>query len=531
MPHGANGAATTTSPPEPMPRLLALLPLSLPFALAAQTPARRPADDAAAALTAPRPADIVAARTVAPVVTRGTVKLASGTTLAYTATTGEMPIRNTQTDSTEGSIFFVYYQRDGAGEPEKRPLTIVFNGGPGSSTVWLHMGAYGPKRVKRLDDGSAGPPPYTYEDNPYTLLDQTDLVFLDPVGTGFSRPSRPQDGPKFWGLDEDVRATGEFVRLFLTRYERWASPKFVSGESYGTTRAAHLSGWLIDNGIALNGVALISTVLNFELSRTDRGNDIAYAGYFPSHAFTGWFHKKLDAELQRMSAEQFRAAVDQFTANEYVPFLAKGDGATTPAERKAMYAKLARWTGLSEAFITEHDGRIPLSHAQTSLLASERKIHGRLDSRFTAYNTDAGAANPTFDPSESNIRNSYTPVMNDYVRRALGWKDERPYWILGGGIGPWRYEQGKYPNVVPSLEKAFVKNPDMKLYVALGYYDMATPYWAVQYTLDHMIVEPKVRAGFQKGYFTAGHMMYIDEASIKQMRSELRKFIESAVPR
>ena len=517
-----------------MPRCLValslLLPSLLPSLLGAQS-SRRPAADTTSVTPAGARATTEGFKPAGVVTTRGTVRLASGQSLAYTATTGEMPIRNPQTDSTEGTIFFVYYQRDGAGDPEKRPLTIVFNGGPGSSTVWLHMGAYGPKRVKKLDDGSSGPPPYTYEDNPYTLLDQTDLVFLDPVGTGYSRPARPTDGPKFWGLDEDVRATGEFIRLFLTRYERWGSPKFVSGESYGTTRAAHLSGWLVDNGIALNGVALISTVLNFELSRTDRGNDIAYAGYFPSHAFTGWYHRKLDADLQRLTAAQFQAAVDKFTADEYVPWLMKGDGALTPAERDGMYGKLARWTGLSREFIAANDGRIPLPRAQAALLAGERKIHGRLDSRFTAYNTDPGAGTPSFDPSESNIRNSYTPVMNDYARRHLGWKDERTYWILGGGIGPWRYEQGRFPNVVPSLERAFVKNPDMKLYVALGYYDMATPYWAVQYTLDHMSVDPKIRAGIRKGYFTAGHMMYIDEPSMKGMRADLRTFIESAVPR
>jgi carboxypeptidase C (cathepsin A) len=522
----------------PLSRLAALPllgPALLPALLVAQGGARPATAPVPAAVTlpvaAPPRAGGEALKPTGPVVTRGSVRLASGAMLGYTATTGELPIRNPQTDSTEGHIFYVYYQREGAGDPATRPLTIVFNGGPGSSTVWLHMGAYGPKRVKRLDDGAAGPPPYSYEDNPHTLLDQTDLVFLDPVGTGYSRPAKPSDGPKFWGLDEDVRATGEFIRLFLTRYGRWGSPKFVSGESYGTTRAAHLSGWLVDNGIALNGVALISTVLNFELSRTDRGNDIAYAGYFPSHAFTGWFHQRLAPELQAMTAAQFQAAVDRFTADEYVPWLMKGEGALTAAERDAMHAKLARWTGLSREFLAANDGRIPLARAQVALLAGERKVHGRLDSRFTAYNTDPGAAQPAFDPSESNIRNDYTPVLNDYVRRQLGWTDERPYWILGGGIGPWRYEQAKYPNVVPSLERAFAKNPHMKLYVAFGYYDMATPYWAVQYTLDHMSVDPAVRAGIQRGYFTAGHMMYIDEPSMRGLRADLRRFIDSAVPK
>jgi carboxypeptidase C (cathepsin A) len=506
-----------------LPSALAVLALT-PLLAGAQARANeRPAEAPA------RPAGQASTPDTVPVVTRHSMRL-GGATLAYTATTGMMPIRDTRTNETEGHIFYVYYAKDGTSDPATRPLTFVFNGGPGSSTVWLHMGAYGPKWVKLAPNGDAGGPPYAFVDNPYTLLDQTDLVFLDPVGTGYSRPTTPENGPKFWGLDEDVRSVGEFIRLFLTRHERWASPKFVSGESYGTTRAAHLSGWLADNGIALNGVMLISAVLNFELSRPTYGNDIGYVGFFPSFALTAWYHKRLAPELQAMSVEAFARAVERFTMDEYAPALLKGNLAMTPQEYDAMAAKVARWLGVSADFVKANDLRPSLSRLQVELLKDRREIHGRLDSRFTATNLDPGSERPLFDPSESNIRNSYTPVLNDYVRRVLGYKTDAVYWILGGGIGQWKYEQGQYPNVVPSLERALTKNPAMKVYVAMGYYDMATPYWAVQHTLDHMRVSREARAGFVTGHFTAGHMMYIDEPSMQKLRAELRSFLAASLP-
>ncbi len=226
-----------------------------------------------------------------PVVTHHTMQL-KGATLAYTATTGMLPIRNDTTGVAEGYIFYVAYTKDGTSDPAKRPLTFVFNGGPGSSTVWLHLGAFGPRRVKLNADGSPPAPPPTLEDNPYTLLDQTDLVFLDPVGTGYSRPSKPALGPNFWGVTEDLRSVAEFIRLYLTRYERWLSPKFLAGESYGTTRAAGLSGVLADRGIALNGIVLISTVLNFETLSDQKGNDLGFVGFLPSYTAIAWYHKK-----------------------------------------------------------------------------------------------------------------------------------------------------------------------------------------------------------------------------------------------
>ena len=465
----------------------------------------------------------------APVVTHHSIRL-HGATLNYTATTGMLPIRNDTTGVIEGGMFFVAYNKDGVGDSNARPLSFVFNGGPGSATVWLHMGAFGPKKVRLNPDGTNPPPPYAYEDNQSTLLDQTDLVFLDPVGTGFSRAARPELGPKFWGLDEDIRAVGEFVRLYLTRYDRWGSPKFVAGESYGTTRAAHLSGYLADRGIALNGVVLISTVLNFGASAMDAGNDLGFINFIPSYAATAWYHKKLPADLQRLSVEQVTAQAEKWAENDYARALMRG-ARLTDAERRATAEQLARFSGTSTTFAEENDLRITLGRFNQELLRDKHLTSGRLDSRFTTYATDQGAERGQFDPSEASIRNSFSSVLSEYVRRELGYRNEDVYYILGGGIGRWRYPQNNgYANVVPSLERAFAKNPEMKLYVAEGYYDMATPYYAVEYTLAHMSVDPRIRTGIMTERFEAGHMVYIDAPSMTKMREGLRRFIDGALP-
>jgi carboxypeptidase C (cathepsin A) len=462
----------------------------------------------------------------APVVTKHTLKGVAD--FRYTATAAMMPIRSEQSGETEGNIFYVAYTKDGA-NAATRPVTFVFNGGPGSSTVWLHMGAFGPKMVKLNPDGTNPPPPASYVDNEHTLLDQTDLVFLDPVGTGYSRATSTANGPKFWGLDEDMRSVAEFIRMYLTRNLRWTSPKFIAGESYGTTRAAHLSGYLTDNGIALNGVILLSAVLNFENSRPHRGNDIAYVGFFPSYAMTAYYHQKAAPELQRLPLAEFARAAEQFASGEYAAALVKG-AALTAAERQALVTKIARFTGMPEQVVSDADLRLELGRFSTELLRSQRRMSGRLDSRLTAYMQDPLAGRTTFDPSDASIRSSFTPVLNDYVRRELNYKNDNLYYILGGGIGRWRYEEGQYPNVVPSLERAWAKNPDMHVYVAMGYYDMATPYWAVQYTLDHMTLDPAVRQSrIHVSRFEAGHMMYIEAASMKKLRAELRAFIGAAV--
>ena len=504
-----------------------------PPGAARQDSGRAPADSASARRVATSSAqDIVAMAQTPPVVTRRSVNV-RGQTISYTAHAGMLPIRNNETNAIDGGMYYVSYTKDGA-NASTRPITFVFNGGPGSSTVWLHLGAFGPKKVRLLSDGSAPPPPYNFEDNQYTLLDQTDLVFLDPIGTGYSRAASQQLGPKFWGLDEDLRSVQEFIRLYLTRYDRMGSPKFLAGESYGTTRAAGLSGTLADAGIALNGVALISTVLNFGYSSQSRGNDIGFINFIPTYAATAWYHKKLSPELQRLSLADVTAQAEKWASSEYATALMKGNR-LTPAEFRAAAEQMARFTGLKSDVIEQNDLRVPLPVFNAELLQDQRKMVGRLDSRFTGFATlvagggRLGGGPQVGDPSEVVIRNTFTPVLTDYNRRELGYKNEDTYYILGGGIGPWNYPQNQYATVVPNLERAFAKNPYMRLFVAEGYFDGATPYFAVEYTLSHMSVDPTVaKSNIMVERYPAGHMMYIDEGSMKKLRSDMARFYDSA---
>lgn len=432
-----------------------------------------------------------------------------------------MPIRDEKSGVVEGNMFYVYYTKDGE-RPESRPISFLFNGGPGSATVWLHMGAFGPKMVRLNADGSNVPPPYNYTDNPYTLLDQTDIVFLDPVGTGYSRATKPEYGPHFWGVDEDVKAVGEFIRSFLVKYERWSSPKFIGGESYGTTRAAHLSGWLVDNGIALNGVIMISAT-----AFAPQDADSRALAFFPSYAAIAWYHKRLASDYQSLPVEQVVAKAEAFADGPYLIALRKGTRMPN-AERQQVVKEYAHLTGLAPDFVEQNDLRIDLGRFDHELMRDQGQMVGRLDGRFLGHATDPGADRNDFDPSEASIRNSFTPVLNDYVRRELGYKNDDIYYILGGGIGPWNRPANL--EVKASLEKAFNKNPAMHMYVAMGYYDTATPFWGVEYTLSHLRVSGDVLAkNVSTGYFTAGHMVYIDTPSMKKLRTDLTRFYDAAL--
>jgi carboxypeptidase C (cathepsin A) len=389
--------------------------------------------------------------------------------------------------------------------------------------------------VRLQPDGDAPPPPYTFEDNPHTLLDQTDLVFIDPIGTGYSRAATQQLGARFWGLEEDLRSVAEFIRLYLTRYDRMGSPKFIAGESYGTTRAAGLSGVLAQQGITMNGVMLISTVLNFGYSSQIRGNDLGYVNFLPHYTATAWFHKRLPPDLQRLPLDQATAQAERWAITDYAAALMKGNKLTS-AEFLAVADQMARFTGLEKSVVQLNDLRVSLATFDAELLRDQRRQVGRLDSRFTGFSPLLGGqgggpgAGAAGDPSMSIIRNTFTPVFTDYARRELNYRNEDTYYILGGGIGPWNYPQNQYATVVPHLERAFAINPYMKLFVAEGYYDGATPYFASQYTLAHLSIDPVVaKNNIQVERYPAGHMMYIDESSAKKLRSDLTRFYEFAI--
>jgi carboxypeptidase C (cathepsin A) len=463
-----------------------------------------------------------------PIVTRHSIHL-NGKTLSYTATAGMMPIRSAQGE-IEANLFYVSYVLDGTTDFSKRPLMVAFNGGPGSASVWLHMGCIGPKRVKMMDDGALPAAPYQLIDNENTWLDQSDLVFVDPVGTGYSRAANATLQKKFNGLQGDVESVGEFIRLFLTRNERWASPLYLAGESYGTTRAAGLSGYLVDQGVAFNGVILLSTVLNFETILFAQGNDLPYMLYLPSYAATAFYHKKLPPDLQK-SLEVTLKEAEKVAVGSYNEALAKGDQ-LTDADYRATVAKVARLTGIDPKYVDNSNLRMELTHYLRELLRDQKTMAGRLDSRLTGPAPLNTSETAEFDPSMAAIRPPYTAMFNQYARTELGYKTDATYYVLGGGILPWDYgqqNQNRYVDVSDSLRSAFAKNPHMKVFVGCGYYDMATPYFAAEYTFSHMGLHPSVRKNVVFQYYNAGHMFYIDVPSHKKLKNDIAEFIKSSL--
>ncbi|HYL92100.1 MAG TPA: peptidase S10 [Alphaproteobacteria bacterium] len=450
-----------------------------------------------------------------------------GKTLRYTATTGLMPLRNVEGE-VEAHIFYIAYTLDGA--PAGRPLTFSFNGGPGSASVWLHLGAIGPRRVRMQPDGMMPAPPYQLVDNEFTWLDQTDLVFIDPVGTGYSRAVKRDQTKKFLGLRGDIESVGEFIRLYLGRSERWSSPLFLVGESYGTTRAAGLSGYLVEHGIAFNGIMLISSVLNFGTLDSAPENDLPFVMFLPSFANTAWFHKKLGPDFKDLATVQREA--EQWAGTEYTQALAKGDR-LTPQERQSVIDHLARFTGLSRTYIDNANLRIDEPHFTKELLRDERKTVGRLDSRFTGSDRSGVAETSSFDPSMSAIRPPYTSMFNQYVRTELNYKSDLEYYILGGGFTFNEWDWGSaingFPDTGRALKDAFDKNPYMKLFVGSGYYDLATPYFATQYTLNHIGLDAAQHGRVSLGYYPAGHMMYIQDDSLGHLKQDIGAFMSNAL--
>ncbi|MEK7723267.1 MAG: peptidase S10 [Acidobacteriota bacterium] len=451
-----------------------------------------------------------------------------GKLLNYTTTTGFIPIRNSVTGDVEARMFYMAYTLDNP--PAKRPLMFSFNGGPGSASVWLHLGALGPKRVKMQDEGWLPAPPYELVPNEGSWFPETDLVFIDPVGTGYSRATRPELASKFFGLQGDTESVGEFIRLYLGRENRWSSPLYLVGESYGTTRASALSNHLFDRGIALNGICLVSVIMNFQTSRFAEGNDLAYQLIFPSYTATAWYHKQLPADLQRKPLSEVLKESENFVENELAIAYTKGDR-MSESDKQTLLDKYSRLTGLSKSFVLNNDYRVDLGRFNKELLRDQQRTTGRLDSRFTGIDRDADGNNPENDPSMSAIRPPYTATFNDYVRRELGFKSDVEYYILGGGItSPWNWGQNNgYANTAVPLQSAMQKNPFMKIFVASGYYDMATPYYATEYTFANMNLDPTLRKNISTSYYESGHMMYIEKKSLVKLKNDFAKFMQGSL--
>jgi carboxypeptidase C (cathepsin A) len=452
-----------------------------------------------------------------------------GRRIDYTARAGTIVMR-TEAGDPKASIFYVSYTMEGIEDHSKRAITFSFNGGPGSSSVWLHLGAFGPKRVLMDSEGKALPPPYLLVENEQTLLDLTDLVFIDPVTTGFSRPAPGEDPKQFHGVTEDVESVGEFIRLYVTRNKRWSSPKFLAGESYGTTRAAGLSGYLQDrHGMFMNGIVLISSVLDFQTLIFDPGNDLPYLLYLPSYAATAWYHGKLPNDLQK-DLRKTLAEVERYSLNEYALALLKGTD--LEVDRKQLAQRLSRYTGLSAEYVERSDFRIQLHRFVKELLRDEDRTVGRLDSRFKGMDRDSAGENFEYDPSYPAIQGPYTSTIYDYLTRELGFESDIPYEILTDRVAPWKFgpAQNRYLNVAEDLRQAMTKNPHLKVFVASGYYDLATPYLATRYTFNHMGLPPELSGNITMADYEAGHMMYIREACLVELKADLSRFFDRAVP-
>lgn len=445
----------------------------------------------------------------------------NGETLTYRAVAGTLLLKDEKC-KPKASIFYISYTKEGISNFRERPVTFCFNGGPGSSSVWLHLGILGPKRVYLNENGDALPP-YHLVDNEFSLLDVTDLVFIDPVSTGFSRAIPAEDAKQFHGVEEDIKSMAEFIRLYLTRYERWESPKFIIGESYGTTRAAGLAGHLHDKYfIYTNGIVLISTVLNFQSIDFSAGNDLPYLLFLPSYTATAWYHKKLNPVLQANFLEAIQASRD-FASSDYSLALFKGDFLSV-AEKQRVIKRLVELTGLSSDYIEKSNLRVDMMHFIKEILRNQKRTVGRFDSRFEGIDSNIVGEYFEYDPSADALFGAFTSTFNHYVGAELKWKGDGHYKILTN-VQPWDYGiSNQYLNVTETLRSVMTKNPYLRVFVGNGYYDLATPFFATEYTFNHLGLEGSLMDHVTMRHYDAGHMMYIYRPVLEKMKDDLADF-------
>ena len=450
-----------------------------------------------------------------------------GRRLSYITTAGMLPVRNDKGE-IEANLFFTAYTLAGPDGGAHRPLTFTFNGGPGSASVWLHMGGLAPKRVQMLDDGGMPRPPFTLVDNESSWLGATDLVFIDPVDTGYSRATSDDFAKKAKDVDGDLASVGEFIRLYLTRYRRWTSPLFLAGESYGTYRSAGLAGYLIERGIAFNGIILISSILNMQTARFAPGNDLPYVLFLPTYAATAWHHRRLASDLQSKGIRSFLNEVEEWVESTYVPALSLGDR-LPEAQRSLVLDGLEKYSGLSRSYLDLANLRIHIQGFCKELLRTERSAVGRLDSRFTGSDRSGVSESPDFDPSMAAIRPPFTTVINDYIRRELGYESDVEYHILRGLDWGWGDGVKGYADTSDALRDAFAKNPYLHVFVASGYYDLATPYYATLYTVNHMNLDANARGNIVMEEYPVGHMVYLEKEALAKLQRDVAAFIPRAL--
>jgi carboxypeptidase C (cathepsin A) len=496
------------------------------FALAANLPAADKGKGAKSAETnAPDNKMEVAVpdATHKPVFTTNTVTIA-GERVTYVAEAGMLPILKDD-GTTSASVFYIAYTRTGQTNKTARPVTFSFNGGPGSSSIWLHLGALGPRRVKMNPDGTLPPPPYQLVDNEYSLLGASDLVFIDPVATGFSRAAKDEKADEFFGVKGDLDSVGEFIRLWTTRHDRWLSPKYIIGESYGMFRAAGLADHLREScGMYLNGMMLVSGLLDWATIDNEPGNDVPYPLILPAYTAAAHFHKKLPPDLQ---ADLTNALAESraFAKGEYAAALSKGD--SLPAdERTNVINELARLTGLKKQVIIDNDLRINPAIFTKQLLHDEGLILGFYDSRITGRDGDPASPTPDFDPSDAAVAGPFSAAINAYVRGELKFEDDLPYETIAQ-VQPWKYDaHNHYPSAAEKLASAMNQNPYMKILVLGGRCDLVCPIDTTHYSIDHMPLDPSYRTNISYVQFDAGHMMYINLPDLKRLQPALVNFVK-----
>ena len=455
-----------------------------------------------------------------------------GREVSYTATAATVSVGTSE--ERRAAFFFVSYTEDGA-DPFTRPIVFAFNGGPGSSTVWLHLGLLGPKRVELDDQGFSVRLPGRLVDNEHSMLDVADIVLIDAVGTGFST-AEPKDKEKdYHHFARDIEAFTEFIVTYLNRYGRWASPKYLAGESYGTTRGAAIAKELFNpHGVELNGIILISAALSFQTIASEQGtwvfhpgNELPFPLHLPTYAATAWYHGRLSKAHQKRPLRKLLDEVEEFALGRYWTALAQGDRLDS-GERAAVLSKLAEYTGLSEAYIDRYDLRIHIMRFCKELLRDRRRTVGRLDSRYTGIDRFADGNHLENDPSGDQMMGLFTSSLNHFLRGELGFENDSFYKALSMKVNEaWDYEdfKGHYVNTADQLRDVMVRSPRTRVFVANGYYDLATPHLATEYTFNHMGLDESVRKNVRMEYYEAGHMMYVHKPSLERLAADLRGFV------
>ena len=503
--------------------------VTVPTAAAAQRATARPGARNATPDTGVIPPAASSPAPVQPesVVTHHSITI-GGQRIDYDARVGNIILRDTA-DEPIGNLFYISYTRQGVKDASRRPITFAYNGGPGSSSIWVHMGAFGPRRVAIPDTTHAPPPPYDLVDNQYTILDKTDLVFIDPIGTGFSKPIGKGKGKDFWGVDQDARSLAQFVSRYLSQNERWNSPRYLLGESYGTTRSAALVNYLQSrDNMDFNGVILMSAVLDFQTITFDAGNDVPYLLYLPSYAAVAAYFHALPAQPKEL--RPFLREVEHFATTDYAAALLAGSKLSA-AGRDSILDRLQRYTGLSREYLDKADLRVDPGEFEKELLREHGEVVGRLDARFTGPTGDLLEQRAPYDPQSADISSAYASVFNNYLHTELDFGKDKQY-VVSGRVQPWDWTHGQtrgwpgHTNVAVDLSEALQRNTHLQVLLNSGIYDLATPYYAAEHTMYHLGLPKELQGHVQIAEYDAGHMMYVHPPSLAKLKENIAKFID-----